>query len=112
MSKRTDKLLASGWKEYEDTLHKEARAFYKRFDTPSRCRCNSDKPGMQIVVRIYDVWGLGGIKIDDVITELYGELPDGSWVKIENYALPEKVNIERDIVPRLLAAWEAVAGYK
>ena len=42
------KLIDDGWREYPDGPRKYARCFYKRFDTPTRCRCNNDKAGMQV----------------------------------------------------------------
>lgn len=45
-------LLADGWREYPNQFRRYARCFYKRFDTPTRCHGNDDKPGVQIQIAV------------------------------------------------------------
>jgi len=39
--------------------------------------------------------------------ELSGELKDGTWLNIHNYALPKTVDEVTALIPRMLAIWEA-----
>ena len=96
-SQPAETLAADGWRESPNQFKKYARCFYKRFDTPTRCACN-DKPGMQIEVAVSDT---GGMEM-----ELCGELRNGTWLKVLNYALPSTVQEVTALIPRLLAVWE------
>jgi len=40
-----------------------------------------------------------------------GELTDGTWIEFINYAMPENIEDVIAKIPRLLAAWEAMANY-
>lgn len=96
-------LLADGWREYPNQFRKYARCFYKRFDTPSVCSGNSDKPGMQIEIAVSDGYA-GGVSME---MELCAGLKDETWVKIQNYSLPKTVKEVTALIPRMLAAWES-----
>lgn len=98
-----DDLLADGWHEYPNQFRKYASCFYKRFDTPSVCAGNSDKPGIQIEISVSDGYD-GDVSIE---MELCAGLKDGTWLKIQNYALPKTVNEVTALIPRLLAMWES-----
>ena len=101
-------LQDNGWKEYSDyiTMDKSSRFFAKRYATASRCACNHEKDGMQVCMRV-----TSHAMADSFEMTTRGELPDGTWIDLLNYAMPE--NIENVIakIPRLLAAWEAMANY-
>jgi hypothetical protein len=97
------RLLADGWREYPNQFRKYARCFYKRFDTPSVCSGNSDKPGMQIEIAVSDGYA-GGVAME---MELCAGLKDGTWVEIQNYSLPKTVEEVTALIPRLLAMWES-----
>jgi len=97
-------LKDNGWTEFPDQFRTHARCFAKRFDTPTRCNCNYDKPGIQVVIAVSNYNGTN-CEID-----IHGELPDETWTQMSNYCMPE--NIEEVIakIPRLLAAWEIMAN--
>lgn len=97
-------LESDGWRECPNRFKKYARCFYKRFETPTRCHCNDDKPGIQVEIAATE-------KPDDSYfsfeIELTGELADGTWLTIHNYAVPNNVKEATALVPRLLKTWEA-----
>ncbi|NBS69448.1 hypothetical protein EBT31_11130 [bacterium] len=97
------RLLADGWREYPNQFKKYARCFYKRFDTPTVCSGNSDKPGMQIEVAVSDGYA-GGVSME---MELCAGLKDETWLKIHNYSLPKTVEEVTALIPRMLAIWES-----
>lgn len=97
------RLLADGWREYPNQFRKYARCFYKRFDTPSVCNGNSDKPGVQIEIAVSDGYA-GGVSME---MELCAGLKDETWLKIQNYSLPKTVEEVTALIPRLLAMWES-----
>lgn len=76
--------------------------FYKRHDTPTRCAGNDDKDGMQVCIYVSELQGALCIEM-----EVCGGLSDGTWLKLHNYSLPQDVRKVIDIIPRILAAWEA-----
>jgi hypothetical protein len=97
--------LANGWREYPDQLREYARCYYKRFDTPTRCACNDDKVGVQICVAVSKYKDQCSYEID-----LCGQLADGTWVKFQNYAMPDNLEEGLAKIPRLLSTWEAIAA--
>lgn len=97
------RLLADGWREYPNQFRQYARCFYKRFDTPTVCSGNSDKPGMQIEIAVSDGYA-GSVSME---MELCAGLKDETWLKIQNYSLPKTVEEVTAMIPRLLAMWEA-----
>lgn len=100
-----NELEADGWREYPNQFRKDARCFYKRFDTPTRCDGNDDKPGMQIEIAV-SAGFKDGISME---MELCAGLKDKSWLKIQNYALPTTVNEVIALIPRMLSIWEAAS---
>jgi hypothetical protein len=94
-----------GWREYPDQFRKYARCFYKRFDTPTRCRCNDDKPGMQVCVAVSQHDQQCAYEI-----ELAGELSDGTWIKLHNWAMPDRIEDGLATIPRLLDTWEFISA--
>lgn len=82
---------------------------YRRSDMPARpCECNSEKPGMQIVVKP-SVMTLNGTKHRSVEVELRGET-GGMWWNLSAYGispedLPGKLP---DVEAGLIAAWNAL----
>jgi hypothetical protein len=101
-SVRCSALLADGWREYPDQFKKYARCFYKRFDTPTRCAGNDDKPGVQIQISVSENDGWVSMEMD-----LCAGLKDETWLAIKNYSLPKTVNEVTALIPRLLAVWES-----
>lgn len=99
-------LLAAGWREYPNQFKKYARCFYKRFETPSVCSWNADKPGMQIEIAVSDGFA-GCVSLE---MELCAGLKDGSGLRIQNYSLPKTVAEVTALIPRMLVAWEAANG--
>jgi hypothetical protein len=95
-------LLADGWREYPNQFKKYARCFYKRFDTPTRCAGNDDKPGVQIQIAVCELDGRLDMEMD-----LRAGLKDETWLVIKNYSLPKTVKEVTSLVPRLLDMWES-----
>ena len=98
-------LLADGWRECPNQFRKHARCFYKRFDSPTRCRGNDDKPGMQIQISVSEHEGRASMEL-----ELCAGLKDETWLTIINYALPKTVKDVTALIPRMLAVWESANG--
>lgn len=98
----TDWLAAGGWREYPNQFKKYARCFYKSFDTPTRCHCNADKPGIQIEIAVSERDGRVSYEM-----ELSGELKDETWIRLHNHGLPDDIRKVVALIPRLLAVWEA-----
>lgn len=98
-------LERDGWKECPDQFRKNSRCFYKRFDTPTRCRCNDDKVGIQVCVAVSHHGKWWSYEID-----LHGELPDGTWIKLHNHGMPPTIEAGLATIPRLLATWEFIAA--
>ena len=101
-----DKLTADGWREYSGDGD---RSFYRRFETPTRCAGNDDKPGAQVCVLLY---GLEGELPAMYTIALYGGLADGTWIKLSQWCLPKDLDAGLALIPRLLATWEFVANYQ
>ena len=97
-----DTLLGLGWREYRNHFKEYSRCFYKRFETPTRCRCNSDRSGMQIEIAMSEH---GAVESSEI--ELSGELADGTWMRLHNYVLPKDLDAVLALIPRMLATWEA-----
>ena len=98
-----DQLTADGWREYPDQLRTYYRCFFKRFYTPTVCRCNDDKEGLQVCVAVSEHNGVESYEID-----LCGELPDGSWIKLQNWATLADFEKGSQIIPKLLRTWEFI----
>ena len=96
-------LQDNGWKEFPDQFRKTTRCFAKRYDTPTRCHCNDDKAGIQVVLGI-SVWTDGR---DSIEMDICGELSDGTWVELKNYVLPQDIESVINLIPRMLSIWEA-----
>lgn len=98
-------LEREGWVEYPNPYQVGARFFYKRFDTPTRCRCNDDKEGMQVCVTLWRYERPWKYEI-----ELSGELSDGTWIKLHNWVMPNKLEDGLATIPRLLETWEFISA--
>ena len=99
-----EKLEADGWVECPSRLLKNARDFYRRFDTPTQCYCNNDKPGMQVCCSVSEYQGNVTYEL-----ELNGELHDGTWIKLHQWILPNDIEKGLALIPRMLATWEFIA---
>jgi len=105
-----DQLLEDGWKEYKDQFRPHSNCFFKRFDSECVCRCNHEKKGIQVGVILtgFDERGWG------CSLELAGELPDGTWIKLQNYSLGSPTDMGEVIrlIPRMIETWESVSKTK
>lgn len=99
MKEIIEKLKADGWKEYNDRS-KGGRSFYKAFPSKYPYRPSEDKKELQICCTVYDV-----IHIEFEL-EITGELVDGTWVKLLNYALPTDIEEVLSKIPRMIKIWE------
>lgn len=95
------RLIADGWKEYPDQFRQYARCFCKQFETKTPCRCNSDRAGIQVCCSVSKLYDVVRYEFD-----LCGELHDGTWVKLLQYALPGDIDDGLKLIPRMLDAWE------
>ena len=106
-----DTLLDDNWKEYPDQFKPHARAFFKRFDTPTECACNTGKGGIQVCIYVYKHNFNGNTEMNWEL-EVAGELKDSTWVKLHQWALDHKdIKETLAIIPRLLATWEFIANF-
>jgi hypothetical protein len=84
---------------------------YKRSSLPARpCECNSDKPGIQVVVNPHASELHSGM-YESVTVGLRGEA-GGTWWSIEAYAMaPHELPPKLEAIERsLVAAWNALKG--
>ena len=105
ITKAIERLEKDGWREYPDQFRKYARCFYKRFDTPTSCKYNHDKAGMQVCVAVSSHDQHCNYEIS-----LSGELPDETWIKLHNWSMPEKLEDGLATIPRLLETWEFISS--
>jgi len=96
-------LIADGWREYQDQFRKFQRCFFKRFETPTRCACNYDKPGIQICAAVSE---RGNCEFD-----LAGELEDGAWIKLHQWSITATASESGPLIQRLLATWEFTSNF-
>lgn len=104
--KIADYLIQNGWREYPDQFRKYAKCFYKRFDTPTRCHCNSEKGGIQVCIAVSNLKDFGHDK-DTYEIDLHGELADGTWIRLLNHGMPDDIEEGIGKIPRMLNLWEA-----
>lgn len=104
-------LEITGWKSYPDQFRKEATCMYKRFDTPTRCKCNDDKAGLQVCLSVSEFEHMSG-KSASIELDICGELRDGSWVKLLNYGFGSDINKALAAIPSMLAAWETLNNFE
>lgn len=97
-----DKLAADGWRAHRNQFKAYAVCFYKNFDTTTRCRCNEDKPGIQIELAVSEYATDASFEL-----ELCGKLADETWIRIQNYSLPYDLDKVLALIPRMLKVWEA-----
>jgi hypothetical protein len=62
---------------------------------------------MQVFIYVSTLFGKVNVEM-----EVCGQLPDGTWFKLLNYALPPDVDTVLSMIPRMLATWEATASAK
>lgn len=96
-----------GWRKDKDQFRPYADMFWKRVPTPTPSRLNREKEGVVIAVYISELYGVQSAEM-----ELTGELPDGTWIKLFNYSLPKTAEEILAVIPRMLVAWECIAGHK
>ena len=101
-----DQLQADGWREIPDAFKNYGRSFFKRFPTATPFRPESEKPGIQIQI-VATSWQ--GKESHEVF--LVGELRDGTWIELHQYALNDIEQTLALVIPRLLAVWESTAAY-
>jgi hypothetical protein len=108
-----DYLLENEWREFKDvTKDFPTISFYKRFDTKTVCRCNSNKKGIQIIINYYPAKRMGLDQLgENYEMELVGELADGTWIKLFQWSMPKDVKEGITKIQRLLATWEFISNY-
>ena len=98
-----DFLKLAGWREYPNRF-KDARCFYKRFDSECRCQHNEDKPGIQVDLSIWNLECGRSYQL-----QIVGGIPDGTSVELMNYGLPKDIGEVVKLIPRLVRLWDTVA---
>ena len=97
------------FREYVDN-NRCGRTFFKRFDTPTRCNANSNKPGIQVCIYVSDLTH-NGKTISMFEIELGGELKDETWFKIQQWGFVDDIYVGFKAIPRMIAAWELAANF-
>ena len=108
LEKIRQQLTSDGWREFHDQFSNSGVSLYKRFDTPSRCFYNDDKPGMQAVIYLWD-WSRypqhNGLPVS-LEVEIRGSTPFCSYtIKAHSHNAVADTLAE---IPKLLSAWEAI----
>ena len=106
---RLKQLEGDCWRQYQDMSRcADTIALAKRFPTEVRCACNDERPGIQVFIYLCELPHCGEVHTSYEI-ELMGELPDGTWVKLHQWALPDDINGGLALIPRLIKTWEYMA---
>ncbi len=73
---------------------------HKFYETKTRCGLNSDKPGILVTFR--------ALAQDTRCYqfELRGQLPDGTWVSIVRFSLPDDIEEGLKVIPKMIEVWE------
>lgn len=87
-----------------------SRYWWKRFTDPGipRCKCNDEKPGIQVVITHH---AMPKIEHESYTIDVTGQKPDGVWVKLEAYGISpdELLKVLDDQVNDLVIAWTLLA---
>ena len=93
-------LAERGWKQY-NCLGDEI--WCKRYPDAPSCACNSDKPGVQVVVTLHEL---------SYTIDVCAEKPNGIWVKLQSYGIgPEIMDVLDHEAQSLVAAWALMHCY-
>jgi hypothetical protein len=104
-------LEGDGWRQYQDVSRSvDTVALAKRFPTEAQCACNNERPGIQVFIYLCELHHRGETHTSYEI-ELMGELPDGTWVKLHQWAAPDDINEGLALIPRLIDTWEYMAQH-
>ena len=98
-------LTKDGWRESPNAGPSHSRMLYKRFSTPTRCRLNDDRPGIQVCITVSSHDKYWSYELD-----LAGELHDGTWIRLHNWILPPLIDDGLALIHRLLQTWEFMAA--
>ena len=99
-----DELTEDGWTLYKDNLSEATADLYRRVPSTFRCKCNSDKEGVQFTISIYG---------DFAQLTLCAQMPNDEWVDLKVYGLsPENIveSIHTHMIA-LLRAWDAMCSF-
>lgn len=94
-------LKEDNWREFPNVLREYSRCLYKWFDTPTRCRCNNDKPGVQVCCSVSEFDMSTAYEL-----EVCGELVDGTWFLVKRWGLPADLTKGLSLIPQMLKSWE------
>ena len=98
-------LESVGWKREENIGEYRKCYFWKRYpDVRPTCSCNSDKPGIQIVIScaVFDLQEYYEIDVT-------AECQDGTWVKLKVYSLSSS-DLKKsysEYIDKLIRSWKA-----
>ena len=97
-------LEQSGWRKYQ-SLGREI--WCKRWKDATRCKCNENQPGIQVVITVHEYDGRRSYEID-----VTGEKPDGVWVKLSAYTFNAEniIQASETQANQLVSAWNLLAN--
>jgi hypothetical protein len=107
-----DELIEDGWTLYKDNLSEATADLYRRVPSTFRCKCNSDKAGVQFTIGIYESQGHVPLH-DSVQLNLRAQMPNDEWVDLKVYGLSPE-NIVESIHIHMIAlvrAWDAMCDF-
>ena len=102
-----DFLIEKGWKFGGVAFDNDIETYYyKIFETTTRCNCNDNKNGIQVVVSEFDMTKMNRPKVFEI--SIRAEKKDGFWINFKVYTLSEEdvKNHLDDQIDVLIKAWE------
>lgn len=112
-----DWLLAEGWAGFKDPTDRDLdvctlrRNFYKFFPTDRKCQTNNDSRGIQVIIKLVSYFVDGSSHWTYEI-RLSGELPDGTWIELHNWSMPDDIKEGVKKITRLIDLWEKASEYQ
>lgn len=112
MEKYSKFMKDNGWTEDRagSVTSSAVIAWYKTYETKTRCHCNKDQLGIQILVKGYDTAALKWVHNFEFEISIAGEPKDEVWINFKCYSLRDDELFEKldQQVAKLLCAWEAI----
>jgi hypothetical protein len=107
-----------GWTKYRSiTKSSSCQSFWKKFLVSTKCKCNDENFQIIVCCHTYDYesYAIDNGQMNENFTvkyefELSGQFTDGTWIKLTQYANPEKIEDGIKLIPRMLGAWDFMAS--
>ncbi|MFA7287424.1 MAG: hypothetical protein WC055_00945 [Melioribacteraceae bacterium] len=110
MQNYNDKFKEMGWYGGVKPGFSNADIYWwKKYNTETRCKCNDDKPGIQILVYGWDI-KYSSEEHKEFEIELCAEPKDGEWVTFKVYGIKDEsiFDVLEVQIQKLISAWEAI----